>query len=330
MLSDSGSRQMINRLRMRQVALLLAIDAHDTLRDASEALGMSQSAASKMLGELEEAMGQPLLQRDGRRFVLNEAGKLALQAFQELHVSLGSLHIKLQHLHAPYPQRLRIGYADGELPHNVVQAIANIAQIHGGQFSLSCSFMPSENALASLRDGKLDVYVGLECLPSQSTPSSVNPPRFTAVEPVEFSLLMHRHSGLAHNVGIHCTSVRWDVLHQYPWIVPCGDSMAYSTLQHAMYLLGATMPEQRIDASTLATALHWAESVYKTHLIVWPQYLINAGFKPPEGWVCIPIERHSHKIWGLWSTQAAMQGVVLRELSARLERKSLGTTFHAK
>jgi DNA-binding transcriptional LysR family regulator len=330
MLSDNGSRQMINRLRMRQVALLLAIDAHNTLRDASEFLGMSQSAASKMLGELEDAMGQPLLQRDGRRFVLNEAGKLALQAFHELHASLGSLHTKLQYLQAPHSLRLRLGCSDGELPHNVVQAIANIAQIHGGQFSLSCSFVPSENALASLRDGKLDVYVGLECLPSQSTTSAVNPPRFTAVEPVEFSLLMHRDSGLAHDIGVHCTTIKWDVLQRHPWIVPCGDSTAYSTLQHAMDLLGVTMPEQRIEASTLATALHWAESVYKTHLIVWPQYLIRAGCKPPEGWVCIPIERHSHKIWGLWSTQAAMQGVVLRELLARLERKSLGAAFPSK
>jgi DNA-binding transcriptional LysR family regulator len=47
-----STSQLLNRLRMRQVALLLAIGEHGTLRAAATELGMTQPAATKMLHEL--------------------------------------------------------------------------------------------------------------------------------------------------------------------------------------------------------------------------------------------------------------------------------------
>ena len=51
--SPSHIDPLLNRLRMRQVALMLAIDEFRTLRAAAQHLGMTQPAASKMLHELE-------------------------------------------------------------------------------------------------------------------------------------------------------------------------------------------------------------------------------------------------------------------------------------
>ena len=51
--------QLLNRLRMRQVALMLAIEEQGTLRGAAARLGLSQPAATKMLHELEGALGLP-------------------------------------------------------------------------------------------------------------------------------------------------------------------------------------------------------------------------------------------------------------------------------
>ena len=55
--------QLLNRLRMRQVALILAVGEHGTLRKASAELGMTQPAATKMIQELESALGQRLFER---------------------------------------------------------------------------------------------------------------------------------------------------------------------------------------------------------------------------------------------------------------------------
>ena len=63
---SSRTEQLLNRLRMRQVALLLAIDEFRTMHAAAQHLGMTQPAASKMLHELEEALGETLFDRVGR------------------------------------------------------------------------------------------------------------------------------------------------------------------------------------------------------------------------------------------------------------------------
>ncbi|MEK7919828.1 LysR family transcriptional regulator, partial [Burkholderia contaminans] len=58
--------QLLNRLRMRQIALLLAVDECSTLRAAADQMGLTQPAATKMLAELESALGQRLFDRVGR------------------------------------------------------------------------------------------------------------------------------------------------------------------------------------------------------------------------------------------------------------------------
>ena len=78
---DSTS-QLLNRLRMRQIALLLAVDECSTLRAASDRIGLTQPAATKMLAELESALGQPLFDRVGRGLVINPAGARVLGYFR--------------------------------------------------------------------------------------------------------------------------------------------------------------------------------------------------------------------------------------------------------
>ncbi len=52
MTEGPGAAQLLNRLRLRQVALLLALRDEGTLGAAATVLGMTQPAATKMLQEL--------------------------------------------------------------------------------------------------------------------------------------------------------------------------------------------------------------------------------------------------------------------------------------
>jgi len=76
------SHTLLNRLRMRQVSLLLSIQEHRTLRAAALAMGMTQPAATKMLHELEDALGTKIFDRTGRTLTLNAAGKTVLGFFR--------------------------------------------------------------------------------------------------------------------------------------------------------------------------------------------------------------------------------------------------------
>ena len=90
--------QLLNRMRLRQVALLLAIDETGTMHAAAQRLGMTQSAASKMLSELEETLGEPLYDRVGRGLVVNPAGRATLNTFRSLRNSMVALGQELNEL----------------------------------------------------------------------------------------------------------------------------------------------------------------------------------------------------------------------------------------
>src|SRR3546814_10100953 len=55
-----------------------AIAHEGSLTRAAERLNLSQSALSVQLGKLEQQLGHPLFERTGKRLVLTEAGRIAL------------------------------------------------------------------------------------------------------------------------------------------------------------------------------------------------------------------------------------------------------------
>ena len=83
-MSTPSTEQLLNRLRLRQVALLLAISEFRTLRNAAFKLGMTQPAASKMLRELEDAFGEPLFERVGRGLKFTATGDAVLANYRKL------------------------------------------------------------------------------------------------------------------------------------------------------------------------------------------------------------------------------------------------------
>jgi molybdate transport repressor ModE-like protein len=58
---------------------LVAVAEHGAITEAAAALGVSQSALSRRIDQLEEALGAQLLERAGRGVALTSAGQLALE-----------------------------------------------------------------------------------------------------------------------------------------------------------------------------------------------------------------------------------------------------------
>jgi DNA-binding transcriptional LysR family regulator len=61
---------------LRQLEIFLAIAEHEHVTRAAQAIGVSQSAASTALAELERAIGVALFEREGRGLRLNDRGAL--------------------------------------------------------------------------------------------------------------------------------------------------------------------------------------------------------------------------------------------------------------
>jgi molybdate transport repressor ModE-like protein len=58
---------------------LLAVAEHGAITDAAVALGISQSALSRRIDQLEDALGAPVLERMGRGVTLTAIGRIALE-----------------------------------------------------------------------------------------------------------------------------------------------------------------------------------------------------------------------------------------------------------
>src|SRR3546814_17787888 len=72
------------KFSLRQLEVFSAIATLDNVSGAAERLGMSQSAASTALAELERRAGRPLFDRAGKRLRLNETGRALLPRALEL------------------------------------------------------------------------------------------------------------------------------------------------------------------------------------------------------------------------------------------------------
>jgi DNA-binding transcriptional LysR family regulator len=132
---------------LRHLRHLVAVHEHGTLESAAEALHLSQSALTKSIQRLEEALGASLFDRSGRRLVLNQLGQLVMgrsasilraaddvQREVELHsggdlgrvvvgvgpvVALGRLPLVLMHFCARHPAvdvMVRSGSTDDLMP----------------------------------------------------------------------------------------------------------------------------------------------------------------------------------------------------------------------
>lgn len=91
-----GRRRLLNRLRMRQVALLLGLAEGRTLSAAAAEIGVSQPAATKLLRELESALGGVLFDRAGRQLRVNAAGRLVIAQFEAIRGAVEALGRDLQ------------------------------------------------------------------------------------------------------------------------------------------------------------------------------------------------------------------------------------------
>jgi DNA-binding transcriptional LysR family regulator len=156
-------------MRMRQVALMLAIEELRTLRAAAQQLGMTQPAASKMLHELEETLGEPLFTRAGRGLQLNPAGLAVMNSFRGLRNSMAALGRELQELRQGSAGKLVVGSIMVAAPTHLSDALIRLKALYP-LLSVEVFVDTSDRLLELLRSGALDVVIGR--MPDATNPAN--------------------------------------------------------------------------------------------------------------------------------------------------------------
>lgn len=233
--------QLLNRLRMRQVALILAVGEHGTLRKASSELGMTQPAATKMIQELESALGQKLFERVGRGQKLTPAGNSVLHYFSGMRGSIEAMTRELAELQLGSSGRVSVGSIMAPSPTLLTQAIIALKKAYP-LLSLDVTLDTSDRLFDLLREGVLDVAIGR--IRGEQWADYV----FTPLENEELAIVV----GMQHPLGTQ-PSVAFASLLDYPWILqPVGSPMR-EVLEQEFRMQQAPVPRGLIETASILT-----------------------------------------------------------------------------
>lgn len=235
---------LLNRLRMRQVSLLLAIESRGTLRAAAADLGMTQPAATKMLHELESALGHPLFARAGRGLKVNAAGACVTQYFRGLRGGIEAMRRELDALHLGSAGKLFIGCIMAAAPEVLCDALVRLKAAYP-LLTVEITVDTSNRLMEGLREGRLDVVIGR--MPGQSGGDC----HFRLLAEEALSVVVATNHPLAKR-----KTLRFADLQRCPWILQPAGSPMRDVLEQEFALHHQPLPGGLIETASILTTTH--------------------------------------------------------------------------
>ena len=156
--APASERSLASRLKLRQLALIVAIDQRRSLRQAASDVAITQPAATRLLRDLEDAVGLPLFTRHAWGMQTTAYGETLVRHARSLLTQLGEARNELSALAAGATGHLRIGGVTGAVPDLLAPAIRRMRAERPG-VKLFVLVNTSEVMLAALRQGTLDMAV---------------------------------------------------------------------------------------------------------------------------------------------------------------------------
>jgi DNA-binding transcriptional LysR family regulator len=155
-----SSRQTLrNRLKLRQLNLLVALDETGSLHKAADRLGMSQPAATRHLQDLEGLMGASLFERTRKGMQATPMGQLLIRhAAMEL-AGIDHVHEEAQALQSGNTGCLRIGLHAGAPSALVAQAITSLKQATP-HLGIQLVEGDHDQLLSELQEGRMGMVIG--------------------------------------------------------------------------------------------------------------------------------------------------------------------------
>jgi DNA-binding transcriptional LysR family regulator len=249
---QDSTPQLLNRLRMRQIALILAVDELRTLRAAAGQLGMTQPAATKMLHELEDALGQPLFERAGRGLKLNPVGERVTGYFRSIRGSMEALNRELGEFRLGGAGKFAVGSIMAASPGRLTDAMLGLKK-EFPLLAIEIAVDTSDRLLAQLREGVLEIVIG------RVTPLSGVECKFTAIEDEALAVIAGNDHPLARR-----RSVDFEALLDYPWILQPQGSPMRDVVEREFRSHHRAIPKGLIETGSILTSINL---ITQSHLL---------------------------------------------------------------
>ncbi len=185
-LPDSGSTaRLIQRgLRLPQLRLMIALQETGQISGAASQMGMTQPAASRLLGELERTAGTKLYDRHARGVILTEAGRLLARRARATLQDLDGAFDEIALLTSGARGSVRIGTVTGPGLEIVLPIIREI-RVTYPEIEFNVLVDTSDKLAEALLSHDLDFYLGR--LPAGIDPRAVTLRRI-GTEPISLAV----------------------------------------------------------------------------------------------------------------------------------------------
>ncbi|NYE59627.1 DNA-binding transcriptional LysR family regulator [Duganella sp. 1224] len=151
-------------ISLKQFKYFIEIVEAGSYSRAAEKLYIAQSALSRQIKELEDALQTPLLTRDARQFELTPAGQLFFERGKRILEDIEDTLVQARHVGQGARGVIRLQHSSSViLTPRISQALARALEAHPG-VTLDVSMLPSENQTLEIEEGRADI--GLLRLPT--------------------------------------------------------------------------------------------------------------------------------------------------------------------
>jgi DNA-binding transcriptional LysR family regulator len=159
MRDTSSDRFIRSHLKTRHLVLLVELGRHASILHAAEAAGLTQPGASKLIGELEHALGVPLFERLPRGVAPTWYGEVLIRRAGAALAELDAGHQEIMQGLSGAGGHVRIGSvltpATALVPHAV-----SLLKERNPRVQIAVSVDTSHAMVEQLRAGELDIVVG--------------------------------------------------------------------------------------------------------------------------------------------------------------------------
>lgn len=232
------------RLKPSHLSLILKIAETRQLQLAAQAVGMSQPAASRVLAEIEGAVGGPLFTRHPKGMEVTQAGAVVVRHARVILSEMRSLRDELHYLSSGELGQVRVGSVTGPAVGCLMPAVQAV-QRDSPDLLVNVEIAPSSALLRGLEEGAYDFILGRIPPGYDARAFHVHPARTEVVK-----LMVHATHPLAGARG-----VRLRDLGGYPWVMQAIGSPIRQAVDEAHHRAGVPTPPRVLNSSSLLVAL---------------------------------------------------------------------------
>jgi DNA-binding transcriptional LysR family regulator len=232
------------RVKLRHLELVVAITVEGTLQRAADRLNISQPAASKLISEIEMALGCSLFDRTARGLVPNRFAEPLVRHAQSALLDLAAAGREIKDLQLGKAGQTKVGAVTTPALEQVAPAAAALRTSHPG-IQILIEVGTSQHLVEQVRLGRLDF--ALARIPSEQEPSLFDY-RPMSMEPM--CIIARRQHELASQA-----TVRMHDLVERDWVLPLRGTLLRRKVESLFLSRGLPAPERVIESESFDVGL---------------------------------------------------------------------------